>query len=188
MNVADAFIPADLAATGLPIAIVEPTIAAVIAGTCTRLRRPPGKLLHRITAGDKLWVREPFHLDAKFNTWAPLAAATMRARPTFAVDLPARAGAATSLGLGKRRFSRELPKQWHRQHLVTTAVRRERLQAITLAEIEAEGFADRAAYIAAWDRNLGYFTRSADTSKPGSWDTDPEVLVIEFRRVAEPLR
>lgn len=186
MSVAEAFAPADLGVTGLPIAIVEPTIAAVIAGTCTTIRRPPGKLLHRIAVGDRLWVREPFHLAVKFDSWAPLAAATVGARPTFATEVDERSRVA--FGIGRRRFSRELPKQWHRQHMVVTAVRRQRLQAIAESDIRAEGFKDRAAYAAAWDRNLAYFTRSPDSLKPGSWPTDPEVLVIDFTRIAEPLR
>lgn len=186
-----AFEPASGAATGLPLAILEPTLRAVIAGTCTRIRRPAGKLLVRIAPGDRLWVREPFHCAAKFNGMAPLSVAFMRGLPTFAVDVHPRMVEVS--GLGPRRNARAMPKAWHRQHLVVTAVRRERLQAIPEADIRAEGFEDGAAYAAAWDRNLAFFARAPGTyanrtTRPGSWADNPTVLVIDFERIGEPLR
>lgn len=168
-----------------PFAILEPTLHAVLAGRCTEVRRPAGPSLRALRPGDRLWLREPFHLALKFDSWAPLAAATVGACPTFAADM---GEVCPGEGRGRRRFARELPKAWHRAHLIVTAIRREFLQAIPEAAIRAEGFKDRATYACAWDRNLGYFSRSPDQVKPGSWATDPTVLVIAFDFIPEPLR
>lgn len=163
-----------------PVTLIAPAIGALIAGTLKRLRRPSDGPLHPIAPGDRLWIREQFYLPRYYDHVSPTRAAELGATPVFAHDrdLPEWA----SGGLGPRRFARSLPKIWHRHHLVVTAVVTERLQAITDAEIEAEGHASREQFAAAWDAGL---TLSGGLNR--RWAADPHVLVIDFRHVAGPL-
>ena len=69
-----------------PITIREPTIAALIDGRCTRLWRAPGQI-SAARPGDRLWVREPYHLAEEFDFYAPTVAITRGATPYFAADL-----------------------------------------------------------------------------------------------------
>lgn len=66
-----------------------------------------------------------------------------------------------------------MPKRNARIWLEVTAVRKERLQDITEEGAKAEGFESRAAFAEGWDRIHG----------EGAWASNPEVSVIEFRRV-----
>lgn len=163
-----------------PITLVAPQTRQLLAGKLTELRRPLTHLLGNSRPGDRLWVREPFHLDIKFRHLSPTAAAGMGAKPFFeteVADLPVWARA----DLGNKVFARNLLRIWHRQHLVVTEVRREHLQAIRPDAIAAEGFANRAAYAAAWDRNLSMAAAS------DAWRFNPEVAVIRFERIGAPL-
>lgn len=158
------------------ISIVEPAIALLCAGRLPHLRRPQAALA-KILVGDRLWVREPFHLPAAFDRFSPTRAAEEGAEPIFAADWPDGLPAST----GKRHYARSLPKVWHRQHLVVTALSFEPLQAITDAEILAEGFESRTAYAAAWDTLV-------KLSDPYAlWSANPVVTVLAIGRVATPL-
>lgn len=164
-----------------PVTLIAPAIGALIAGALKRLRRPAEGLLDAIRPGDRLWIREQFYLPRTFDRVAPTRAAELGATPVFAhdrADLPGWACA----DLGPRRFARSMPKVWHRHHLIVTAVATDRLQAITDAEIEAEGHASREQFTAAWDAGL---TLSGGPNR--RWAADPHVLVIDFRHVAGPL-
>lgn len=169
----------------LPLALTEPTLQAVIAGTCRAIRRPSGGQLERIRPGDRLWIREPFHLAQKFNGLSPSAVHKFGGRPTFATDIDLRQ--AEAHGLGRRRFAREMPRVWHRHHLIVREIRREALQAVSVDEALAEGFSGRGAWAAAWDRNLGYFAVAPSGTPLATWAANPDVLTIEFDRIAEPL-
>lgn len=164
-----------------PVTMIAPAIGALMAGALRRLRRPVDGVLDAIGPGDRLWVREQFFLPRSFNHIAPTRAAELRATPVFAhdrADLPEWACA----DLGKRRFARSMPKVWHRQHLLVTAIGTQRLQEITDAEIAAEGHASRKQFASAWDAALalsGFSSRR--------WAADPHVLVIDFRHVAAPI-
>lgn len=164
-----------------PITMIAPAIGALMAGTLRRLRRPADGALDAIGPGDRLWVREQFFLPRTLDNIAPTRAAELGATPVFAhdrADLPKWACA----DLGKRRFARSMPKVWHRQHLVVTAIATQRLQDITEAEIAAEGHASRKQFAAAWDAALalsGFSSRR--------WAADPHVLVIDFRHAAAPI-
>lgn len=163
-----------------PITLVAPQTSQLLDGHLTELRRPCSHLLANSRPGDCLWVREPFYLDIRFRHLSPTAAAGLGAKPFFeteVADLPPWVRA----DLSKKIFARNLLRIWHRQHLVVTDVRRERLQAISPAAIAAEGFATRAAFAAEWDRNLSM--AGAHTA----WRFDPDVAVICFERIGAPL-
>ncbi len=162
--------------TDRAISIVEPAIALLCASRLPHLRRPQ-RALAKILIGDRLWVREPFHLPAELDRLSPTRAAELGAAPIFAADWPD----GLPEGAGKRHYARSLPKAWHRQHLLVTALSFEPLQAITDAEILAEGFESRIAYAAAWDALV-------KLSDPYAiWASNPVVTVLAIDRVATPL-
>lgn len=66
-----------------------------------------------------------------------------------------------------------MPRWASRITLEVTAVRVERLQALTEEDARAEGVESRHAFALLWD-----------SLRPGSWTDDPWVWVVEFRRVA----
>ena len=169
-----------------PISMVEPQIGALVADRFTLLRRI-GHTAERIRAGDRLWLREPFHLPRQWGRTAPTTAIARGARPVFVTDLPPAASRSpevhADLGIGPRRNARDLPRVAHRQHLLVTGVSRALLQRITEDEARAEGFPTRSAWAAHWDLNLSFASSRAGCS----WRDNPEIVVIEFTRIAEPL-
>lgn len=171
--------------TAGPVTLGPPALGQVMAGVCTVLRRPPTKIWTALRAGDLLWIREPFHLAARFGHLAPTAAAGQGARPIFATDL----GVTRPADIGPRRIGYTLPRICHRQHLRVLEVRVERLQAISGAEIVAEGFDTRLAYRLAWERALLVSGSTASARDgPMSWAANPEVVVFAFERVARPIK
>lgn len=164
-----------------PVTILPPTLDRVLDGTCTRIRRPASSsALIRLKPGDHLWLREQFYLTRRFEWTPPLMACAQGAVPVYARDreiLPDYAVA----DLGRRRFARELPKDWHRFHLEILAIRRERLHEIPDEDIAAEGHAGRDLFAKAWDAGVS-LSGWAD-----KWEADPEVLVFTVRAVARPL-
>jgi hypothetical protein len=168
-----------------PLTLREPAIGAFNAGALTRIRRPLPGVYAKAQPGDLLWIREPFHLAAKFDGLSPTAAHGFLARPIFAADLAAAPERFPDRqGLGKRRHARELLRAWHRQHARVVAVEQQKLQALTDEEARAEGFRDRAAWSADWDRSIRQFSSEGDTRL---WQFDPTVLVLTLERVAAPL-
>jgi len=161
----------------LPISLTEPTLAPIRGLRLGTIRRPAG-LLSSCRAGDRLWVREPFHLGAAFDAFSPTAAIARGATPRFAIDGPAE-------GVGRRRFAREMPRDCHRLHLVLTAVRLEPLPDISEETAMAETRLSRQAFAQAWDeenrpaRNI--------TGARVRWADNPKVTVLTFRPVFEPL-
>jgi hypothetical protein len=126
-----------------------------------------------------LWVREPFHLEERFDAYSPTAAKELGAKPYFAADLQRDE---LPVGLGSQRFARTLLRVWHRQHLCVVQVDRQPLQSISDVEIASEGFATRTGYAAAWDNNLT-LTGAASLK----WQHNPHVFVIHFDRIAAPV-
>lgn len=163
-----------------PISILAPQIHLISAGLLTRLFRPGGGHLDALRPGDLLWVREHFHLDRRFDNVSPLQAAGRGATPVFCGGQIGD----TSLSIGRRRFARELPRIWHRQHLAITGCSHRSLGTITDAEIAAQGFALRSSFAEAWDLNLSLAKSGRDSAH--LWRRNPTVLVLDFERVAMP--
>jgi len=122
--------------------------------------------------GDRLWVRE---------TWAPAISGTKRS-----TDVVYRADADDDSEVERWRPSIHMPRWASRITLELTGVRVEQTQAISHADILAEGFEplemeDSGAMVAdvrrqfsmAWERING----------DDSWQSDPWVWVLEFRRI-----
>lgn len=168
--------------TARPINLRHPALANIMKGRCTSLHRPlkEGRNRHALAVleqGDLLWIREPFHMKAKFNHLSPSAADRLGARPFF----PGwRIGADDRDELGKQWPARTLPRCFHRHHLRIAAIAQARLKDITNAEIRAEGFADRKAYAAAWNAN-------ASTWGGLTYAANPTVLRIAFTYCPDPV-
>lgn len=159
-----------------PITVIGIQLEALMAGNLLQLTRPLGALKN-CQPGDRLWIREPFHLAAKYNGMPPRAAALTDARPVFLDQL----AACPADELGPRRFARTLLRKWHRQHLLVTTVGRMALQAITPDHARAEGFASLADYRAHWDRNTDI------GGGPARWNRNPTVVTMTFKHVRRPL-
>lgn len=126
--------------------------------------------------GDRLWVREAFRLcveayatkprdtDAAYRVW-------------YEADAPHQPG------FGRLRPSMHMPRWASRITLEITGVRVERLQDISDEDALSEGVyptktgiypgAPKAAFCELWESING----------PGSWDENPWVWFIEFKRV-----
>lgn len=194
-----------------PILFSAPMVRAILAGTKTQTRRvvkpqprrvdggvpfgdgpawahaEPGSAMIRCPygqRGDRLWVRE---------TWAPEqydADATTIAQIEASVRMPAYAADFSGQPAYKWRPSIHMPRWASRITLEVTGVRVERLQDISEADAIAEGIV-RAPY-GWWSGREGSSSPTAigayallweQINGPGSWDANPWVWVVEFRRL-----
>lgn len=169
----------------LPLTVVSPTIAPLHAGKVDRLRRPQGRL-STLKAGDRLWIREQFYLARAFEHVSPTQALDRGATPVFATDRADLPDYAVR-DLGRRRFSREMPKLWHRAHLVITHVALERLHDTPAEEIAAQGFSSIDLYAAGWDAGLTLSQGGRNKSCPLHWRSNPAVIAFRFVFVPCPL-
>ena len=166
-----------------PVTILAPTLQAVLSSTCKRLRRPEGSL-SQCQPGDRLWVREKFRLPAAVESISPLQALERGATPVFLADEPDLPDFALK-DLSRIRFARELPRAWHRAHLVIRTIERVPLQAMTQIEAQAAGFASKPQFIAAWNAGVSFPGRRSGASF--KWDANPTVLLICFDCIASPI-
>lgn len=149
--------------------------------------------------GDRLWVRETFRftdvldqdspsrvgercVDAGYRTpWAPLQfEADVRRMNWEHIGTPPHDGPPMP---GKLRPAIHMPRWASRIMLDVTAVLVERLQDISIADCISEGIArggpenpdgiEREEYRALWEQING----------PDSWDVNPWVWVVDFKRV-----
>ena len=162
----------------LPISILDDTLQAIRDGRQKQLRRPAG-LLSRCRPGDCLWIRERFHLPARWDAFSPTAATRAGATASFAID-------GVPEGAGRRRFARELPAALHRMHLRVLAARVEQIQDLTEFDAIAEGAASRADFMTHWNcvharAGAGLF------GKQIRWADNPRVVVLRFDLVEVPL-
>lgn len=192
--------------TERPIIFSAPMVRAILAGTKTQTRRAVKlKPWHQIEQrddgtlwpwmydddrasdhwvpcpygqlGDRLWVRETFaKIDGQTQPWIET---DYRATYTHGDRL------GDSLGIKKRWTPAiHMPRAASRITLEVTGVRVERLQHISETDTVAEGIpagevspddAGRFAYRLLWESLHG----------PGSWDANPWVWVVEFKRITQ---
>lgn len=164
-----------------PITVVEPQLQLLQAGQLDRVIRPDGGMFETLRPGDRLWVREPFHLHHKWNHLSPTAAARFGAQPFFVAD----GLSEQDWDLGPRRYARNLLRQWHRRHLLVTEAARTPVQALPIAQINGQGFATRAAFAHAWDRNLSLSQGSIGGR--ALYRNNPDALVLTVQLIAAPL-
>lgn len=168
--------------TDRPINLLEPDLRRLAAGA-RRIWRPSvsrvrGQLGHCLP-GDRLWIREPFHLHAVFDDISPLQAVGRQAQlPYWPAD-----GDQPADWVGRRRFARELPRVLHRRHLVYRSQRFVRLQTLAQEDLAGEGFADEAAVRRWW--TVGGSGRGID-SRPVPWAENPWLLELTVDLVPAP--
>ena len=135
--------------------------------------------------GDRLWVRETFaRIDGQTRPWIET---DYQATYTHGDRL------GDTLGIKKRWTpSIHMPRHASRITLEVTGVRVERLQDIDLADALAEGISDTGALIldSAGNEQGGPIAEYAvlweQINGPGSWDANPWVWVISFKKVTAP--
>jgi hypothetical protein len=139
--------------------------------------------------GDRLWVRESFwgcDMPGYGDTPCVVYDNEWRGKEYFAAEVRPFA----------RKFERipsiHMPRDCSRINLEITGVRVERLQDISQADARAEGAPPSHPSIDVVSRQIGYadFPRSwyaqlwEQINGAGSWEANPWVWAIEFRRVA----
>ena len=155
--------------------------------------------------GDRLWVKETWRtadtldalspsaiaekcMDAGYSKpWAPLQweADGQRNREWSGFG----PGNGVVVGPGKTRVSIHMPRWASRITLEVTGVRVERLQEIDIADAQAEGVSDTGAFILDGEGNeqggpiAEYAVLWDQINGDGSWESNPWVWVIEFKRV-----
>ena len=195
--------------TDHPISLAPADVAGIAHRHRSSVRRLVQSQLGHVRAGDRLWVREPFHLEERFNQVAPLQALRCGAeRFWYAADgdpMP---------GFGPQRYARAMPRACSRLWLRVDAVRTGPLQSITADEIAAEGVYFRTwpideSEVDGWAvgfaaaRTLGVAQTPLDAFRRGwdaqhavdkglagsrvpmaqSWATNPAVIAIRFTPV-----
>ena len=184
--------------TERPILFSAPMVRALLAGTKTQTRRvvkprkdrdmgcelAPSELAGEVNGGefrnaycapgDRLWVRESFIHEPADYCWE--ASVSIPSRPASTVY---RADVADPRG-GRWTPSIHMPRALSRITLEVIGVRVERLRDISTADCWAEGIAASPdvdpwhEYRALWESING----------PGSWDANPWVWCVAFRRLA----
>lgn len=191
-----------------PIMFSAPMVRAILAGTKTQTRRvlkqvqirsagmpePEWRSVHTLCPygqpGDRLWVRESWRAFAAFNRTPPR---DITAGPVWHEARDDVAFHPTAYGT--LRPSIHMPRWASRITLEVTGVRVERLQDISEADAIAEGI-EHAAVPGWWrlygrdtsgdmDRSprVSYHSLWESINGPGSWDANPWVWVVEFKRV-----
>ncbi len=188
--------------TERPILFSAPMVRALLAGTKTQTRRvvkgwplewlKPGMFTPEYVAlpengacpygqpGDRLWVREAWTTHACFDH--------IRAGELTTRSLHYQADG--RIQTGRNRAAMHMPRWASRITLEVTGVRVERLQDISEADAQAEGCALECMTPTGDDSGSaihgpgGYMALWESINGPGSWDANPRVWVVEFRRAA----
>lgn len=137
--------------------------------------------------GDRLWVREAWGIGSRTDPWGGYDGIEYRADEAWLEDgdlLPChKVSTPDDVCLGDYRAgwkpSIHMPRWASRITLEITGVRVERLQDISVEDCRAEGgMYDSPVDVRAWYRDLW-----ESINGPGSWDANPWVWVVEFRRL-----
>lgn len=189
-----------------PILFSAPMVRALLAGTKTQTRRvvkarkcpdigcelAPSEIageehLDRLCPygqpGDRLWVRETWAAPHRYDHLGPSNIPVDGVRTHYA--------ASEDRGGLRWRPSIHMPRWASRITLEVVGVRVERLQDISQDDARAEGAPPSHTSIDAVSREFGYpdFPRSwyaqlwDQINGPGSWDANPWVWVVEFKRI-----
>lgn len=190
-----------------------PMVRALLAGTKTQTRRAvkpqpagewaaPGRSASPYgQPGDRLWVRETFFA---FGRWETRYSEKKGRDEWHFIDMTLQVGHAYTYaaddenGLYAAPRSRDsvtpgwwkrpaifMPRAASRIQLEITNARVERLQSISEADAQAEG-CDLPASDQDWAQARGWYRELWEAlNGAGSWDANPWVWAIDFRRIAE---
>lgn len=155
-------------------------IARVLAGDQTLFIRPARYSAAKIAVGDRLWVAEPFHLDPRFDSYAPTVALGMGAEVAYAADhvMPLTGNGVTH---GKRHPARSMCRDWHRAHVIVRGRTELRLQDLTSSDLANLGHATRESFAEAWNKQI------SEWRKTMKWADNPAVIRFAFELVRAPL-
>jgi hypothetical protein len=173
----------------LPVSLTTMIARGVHAGTIVQLRRVSDRFgtLNALAPGDRLCVREPWHVGKSFDEDKPTSLTRLGSQPiiVFAADLPKDADPA-EIGLGRRRFARELPKAFHRAHLLVSEIRRAKLHDVSVEDSDLEAAVHRPDYPTWWDTYCSPEKRTI-SGTPSRWADNPPVIIIAFDLVRGPM-
>jgi len=175
-----------------PILFSTPMVQALLAGRKTQTRRickgqrelsreqdfqidtcPYGQ------PGDRLWVRESWYQRGRWKKIIPpegVFEGDTEWDGDFAADYPTHGEIKEGW---RKRPSIHMPRWASRITLEITAVRVERLQSISTDDAIAEGIDHKSMN----DPRIEYRWLWESINGPGSWDKNPWVWVVEFKRV-----
>ncbi len=139
--------------------------------------------------GDRLWVREAWRALRRFDSMPPLDI-EWRSMVAYEADTPTGDYRQAPHGrMGKLRPPIHMPRWASRITLEITGVRVERLQNISEADARAEGAPELLSVDGGYlEHPMGCYRDGfqhlwTSINGPGSWDTNPWVWVVEFRRL-----
>ena len=169
----------------LPVSIRQRSLRQILRDPLggARLRRPADGMYKDLAAGDRLWLREAFHLEKHYDFTSPSVARARGAQPVFAANLHTSPAADSVLGNSRPAYT--LLRDWHRYHFTVLAVEHQRLHDITLAEVQAEGFETREAWFEEWDDLISSVNGTVRDRRAAA---NPEVLAIDIELRREPLQ
>lgn len=128
--------------------------------------------------GDRLWVKETYALHHAWDAHPPSAGGAASKRVWHRADAPDAID-----GRGRWRPSIHMPRWASRLTLEVTSVRVERLHAITEDDARAEGVeASNGAAPSGWARH-NFADLWESINGPESWEANPFVWVVGFKRV-----
>lgn len=131
--------------------------------------------------GDRLWVREAWVADAQVDSIAPRELS--QGEPIwYPADGHLRQTGCSMMSRGKCRPSIHMPRWASRILLEITAVRVERLQDISDEQALAEGVDQTNTSIPGYARQR-FQDLWESINGAGSWDANPWVWVVEFKRI-----
>lgn len=138
--------------------------------------------------GDRLWVREAWHVAA-VHDHVPGSELGFGRLPQVQYEAIGDGRDETRVQWGRYRHARFMPRWASRITLEVTEVRVERLQDISEADALAEGVTDQQSIVLRADGSeirgpvAEYAVLWEQINGPGSWEANPWVWVVAFRRV-----
>lgn len=172
-----------------PILFSAPMVTAILDGTKTQTRRTwkprPGKFddqphLERCPygqPGDQFWVKETYRTDQILDNISPK---HIEEGQPIKYECDDEATSIVPFGWGRIRQSIFMRKWMSRITLQITNIRVERLQDISPDDCRAEGMPHGNNDIGV---RYGYGQLWNQINGPGSWDQNPYVWVVEFKRI-----
>ncbi|HFT4734949.1 TPA: hypothetical protein ACQTXM_006576 [Pseudomonas aeruginosa] len=174
--------------------VKHPDLGNIYAPGALVLEREPQHVIDRACPygqpGDRLWVREAWAADAQVDAIAP--SDLSQGEPIwYPADLSVRQTGCSMISKGRVRPSIHMPRWASRILLEITAVRVERLQDISKEQAKAEGVRDvgegsfdveDSKHFAA-DPRESFASLWSSINGESSWDANPWVWVVEFKRV-----
>jgi hypothetical protein len=128
--------------------------------------------------GDRLYVREPWRTEARYDHLSP-AALPADARIWYLAD-----GEPAEPGAGRYRHARFMPRRFARIVLEVTGRKLERLQAISEADAKAEGARKgQLDDLEPPNHWRGFKWLWESINGPGSWEANPLVWAVSFTRI-----